>query len=235
VVGLVARWRDGTENYTLLLDLAAREVRLERQLGPEPFVLARAALRAQPVADAPLRLALQVHGFRLQALLDDEVVLQLLDGALTKGAFGVCWQGAPPGWRSLAIAPPAAPRASVALVQGAGGAAALHAALPSTPGHWFVLELRLDRPHALLPFDAAGLEPWLLTRPAAPRVLTTDLRGALGARTFGELPANGFVSLPVEWPDLPALRLQIAMARVLLVTPDGDRVTAASPAVPLRL
>lgn len=231
LVGLVARWADASQSYAFVWDRARKEVRLERHLGPTPYVLARAAL-ASP-ADGQRTLALQVQGFRLQGLVDDEIVLQLFDGALTKGAFGVCWRGEPPQWGRLLVTPPALPRASVALVGGATRTATLHAATTVTPGHFHVLELRLDRPHALVPLDAAGLEPWLLARPAAPLILRTDLRSTLGAGSFGEVPPSGNVSFQVERPDLPALRGQVAMARLLLVTADGSAVSAVSPAVPL--
>lgn len=231
IVGVVARWRSANEFYACVLDLARGEVRIERHLGPDAFVLAKAAVSS--AAAEPRRLALQVQGFRLQAVLDDAIVLQLFDGAVTKGAFGICWRGAAPAWQGLRLSPPAMQRASAALVRAADGTAMLHAATAVTPGHWHVLELALDRPHALVPRDAAGLEPWLLMRSAGPWVLDTDLRGLLGKDTFGEVPANGNVSHPVEWPDLPRLRLQAALVRMLLVTADGSTVTAATPAVPL--
>lgn len=232
VVGLVARWRSATQFYAFVLDRERGEVRFERHLGPDALVLARAAA-PQAVAGART-LALQVQGFRLQGLIDDAIVLQMFDGALTNGACGVCWRGTGPAWGELRLGPPVPPRASAALVQEPGVAATFHAATTVTPGHWYVLELRLDRPHPLVPTDSAGLEPWLLGRAAAPEVLRTDLRGLLGRGTFGEVPPDGGVHFPVEWPDLPALRLHVAMARALLVTADGCEVTAATPAVPVR-
>lgn len=231
IVGVVARWRSATEFYACVLDPARGEVRIERHLGPDAFVLAKATV---PSAGAKVRrLGLQVQGFRLQAVLDDAVVLQLFDGAVTKGAFGVCWRGEAPTWNALTVAPPAPQRASAALVRAADGTAMLQAATAVTPGHWHVLDLVLDRPHPLVVRDAAGLEPWLLMRPAAPWVLGTDWRGRLGKDSLGEVPASGNVSHPVEWPDLPRLRLQAALVRMLLVTADGSTVTSATPAVPL--
>ena len=231
IVGVVARWRSATEFYACVLDRARGEVRIERHLGPDALVLAKTTV---PSAGAEARrLGLQVQGFRLQAVLDDAIVLQLFDGAVTKGAFGVCWRGEAPAWKAVTVAPPAPQRASAALVRTADGTAMLSAATAVTPGHWHVLELALDRPHALVVRDAAGLEPWLLLRPAAPWVIDTDWRGLLGKGSLGEVPTSGNVSHPVEWPDLPRLRLQAALVRMLLVTADGSTVTASTPAVPL--
>lgn len=233
VVGLVARWSGANGFYAFVFDRARGEYRLERHLGPDALVLARAATAT--ALTGPRRLALQVQGFRMQAACDDEIVLQLFDGALSAGAFGVCWRGARPAWSAFTVAPPVAPRASAALVRTEDRTATLRAATNVTPGHWYVLELQIDRPHALLPVDAAGLEPWLASRPAAPRVLLADPRGALGAGTFGEVPPSGTVQVGIEWPELPALRGQVALARLLLVTADGALLSGATPFVPLRL
>lgn len=230
VVGLVARWQGPDEFYAFLVDNTRGEVRLERRLGAKPLVLARATV---PTPPGSRTLALQVHGFRLQASIDDRVVLQVFDGGITRGAFGICWQGPVPAWRTFAVAPPATPRASAALVRTGPGRATVHASTPVSPGHWSVVELVLDRPHPLVPRDGAGLEPWLLQRPAAPRVMTADWRGTLAGNGIGEVPGQGVVRCDLEWPELPALRLQAAAVRLLFVSADGEAITAATPPVPL--
>lgn len=232
---LVARWRGPQQHYALVLDLAAGELRLERWLGPGPIVLGRAPapLPAPAAGEGDgWRLALQLHGFRLQAFVDDAPAFEVLDGAITAGGFG--WRGAAGDWRWLRHGPVAEPRASAALVQTAA-AARLWAATVVTPGHHYVLELRLDRPHPLLPLDAAGLEPWLLQRPAAPQVLLADLRDAPGPGGIGEVGRDGRLGGALRWPALPGLRGQIALVRALLVRADGGEISAATPAVPLRL
>jgi hypothetical protein len=231
VVGLVARWQSADEFYAFLVDNARGEVRLERRLGPKPLVLARATVPTMPAG--PRTLALQVHGFRLQAFVDDRAVLQVFDGGITRGAHGLCWQGPAPAWRTFAVSPPAAPRASAALVIAEPGRATLHASTPVSPGHWYVLELGLDRPHPLVPLELTGLEPGLLQRPAAPHVISADWCSALGRGGIGEVPSQGVVRCAFEWPALPALRLQAAFARLLLVTADGEAIGGATPPVPL--
>lgn len=232
---LVARWRGPQQHYALVVDLAAAELRLERWLGPEPIVLGRApapAAGAGAGQGSAWRLALQLHGFRLQAFVDDAPAFEVLDGAIATGGFG--WRGAPGDWRWLRRGPVAGPCASAALVQTAA-AARLLAATVVTPGHYYVLELRLDRPHPLLPLDAAGLEPWLLQRPAAPQVLQADWRDSPGRGGTGEVGRDGVFGGTLRWPALPGLRRQIALVRALLVRADGGGITAATPAVTLWL
>ncbi len=230
-VGLVARWRSADQFYAFVLDGSRQEVRLERRLGSDALVLARADV---PTTLAGVHgLALQVQGFRLQASVDEAVVLQVFDGALTQGAFGVVARGDAPQWQRLTVSPPAVAQTSCALVR-SRSSATLHAATTVSPGHSHVLELRLDRPHPLVPIDATGQELWLLQRPAAPQVLLADWRGSLGEGSFGEVSRDGAATCQIAWPDLPALRLRVAMVRMLLVTSDGTTIAGATPAVPLR-
>ncbi|MFY9345744.1 MAG: hypothetical protein WAT39_24850 [Planctomycetota bacterium] len=228
--GLVARWRSANEYYAFVVDRAVGELRLERKLGQAPLVLARAAWPDAPGGHCEL--ALQVQGFRLQAFVDDRLVLQALDGGIAGGGYGTTWRGTTPSWNAITVGPPAASRASVALVR-TGGAASLHAATAAVPGHFHVLELALDRPHPLLPYEPSGLEPWLLQRAAAPQVMLADWRGSLGLRGVDVVPRDGTIHCPVEWPALPALQGQVALVRLLLVTADGDTLAGATPAVPL--
>jgi hypothetical protein len=232
--GVVARWTERGDHYAFVLDRERTEARLERRLGDASLVLARAARPSATAARARHRLTFQLQGFRLQGLVDDEVVVQCLDGALARGACGVAWRGIAPAWSELTAARPAAPRTSAALVHEPGLARTLHVAPAVAPGHWHVLELCLDRPHPLVPTDSAGLEPWLLQRSAAPQVLLADLRESLGAGSFGEGSPAAPIGVDIAWPDTPILRLQAALARVVFVTPDGGWVAGRSPAVPVR-
>jgi hypothetical protein len=229
--GVVARCRDEERYYALLFDGVAGEVRLERRLGPDAFVVARAAVAATS-RGAVRRLGLQAHGFRLQAWLDDAIVLQAFDGALTTGQVGLAWRGEAPEWRGLRVAPPATPRSSVALVAGPGEAL-LHAAVAVLPGHHAVLELGLDRPHALVPRTANGCEVALLLGSASPQVALDEWRGTIGpGRT--QVEVGGALAVPVRWPDLPSLRSQAVLVRLLFVSPDGEACVGSTPAVPLR-
>jgi hypothetical protein len=229
--GLVARWRSAEHHYRFVWDRAAAEFRLERVLGKDTIVLARGPA-AVAAARAPT-LALQVVGFRLQAFCDDALVLQALDGAFAAGAFGTWTAGPPVVWQRVTLEAPAPARASSALVREAA-VATFQAATEVVPGHYHVLELRLDRPHALVPLRPNGHEEWLLQRPAAPQVLLADWRGSLGAAGLGEVGRTGTFASEVRWPALVGLLGQVALVRALLVSPDGEATVAATPAVPLR-
>lgn len=231
-IGVIARGRDDGDSYRLLLDGAARELRLERRLGGLPLVIARAAVTDRGATARPRRLALQVHGFRLEGWLDDAVVVQALDGALAAGEPGLCWLGAPPDVRAIALAPPAGQRASAALIAGRG-AATLHAGLPFSPGHFCVLELSLDRPHGLVLREPGGEEPWLLGVAAAPRVALDDWRGSLAGGPR-ELPVGGAFTLGLAWHDAAGIGGQAALARLLVVDPGGSAVVGATAFVPVR-
>ncbi|MBL8754036.1 MAG: hypothetical protein JNK15_12120 [Planctomycetes bacterium] len=226
--GLIARFRGPDEFYAFLVDLERREVRLERRLGPKPLVLATAPL---PNTSAAAReLVLQVHGFRLQAIVDGTAVLQIFDGGIQRGAYGMCWRGPMPGFAAMSVSPPAVPRASQAMVAIGSNTIELHAATTVSPGHWWFVELVLDRPHPLVPLDANGIEPWLCQRPAAPQAMLCDWRGSLGPAALGVVPDDGLVRARCTWPELPAVRNLGAMARLALVGADGSALAGHSPA-----
>jgi hypothetical protein len=228
-VGLVARWRGAGDHYAFAVDRASGRARLERQIGGHRLQLAEVPVDAGTGA---LELAFQVEGFRLRAFVNDQLVLEALDGALGAGCFGVRHDGGQAPAR-VTVAPPCPERASSALVRPAGTAATLYVAGRLPPGHWAVVELRLDRPMPLLPRGEAGLEPWLLHAPVAPHVLFGDWAGPFALAQ--EVPVRGQMAVALQWPDLPLLRGQAALARLVLVEPDGSYATAASPAVGLRL
>lgn len=230
--GVIARWIDRNQHYRFVWDLGRRELRLERQLGADAYVLARAPA---PVADdQPHELALQVAGFRVQAFLDDVLVVQVLDGAIGRGGFG-CWSsGDAVRWQSLASTSPVPAVASSALV-GEVGEARLVTATAVAAGHLHVLQLRLDRPHALIPRSEEGSELWLLQRPAEPVVMLGDWRGSLGAGSIGEVPRNGLAKAELHWPLLPGLRLQTALVAMLIVSANGEQIVSRTPPVPLRM
>lgn len=228
--GVVARWHDETEHYRFVWDRRRRELRLERRLGSDTMVLGTAPAPADD--DHVHELALQVSGFRLQACCDEAIVVQAFDGAMTEGAFGTWTVGEPPDWQRLTLEPPAAPRASSAVVQVANRAS-LHARVEVGDGHYHVLELVLDRPHALVPRTASGLELWLMQRPAAPEVLFGDWRNSLGPGSLGEVHDGGVAACELLWPSLARLRHEAALLRFLLASPDGEVLVDATPPVPL--
>jgi len=231
---LVRSSRDGfgEHGYRFVWDRDGAEYRLERLLGGALLVLARTPA---PAADElEHELALQTHGFRLRAYCDGVVVAQAMDGALT-GGNATTWQAGAVEWLDAAVEPAVAERASAAVVVGAGRAgfvaAVFVAAVPVVDGSWCVVELRLDRPHALLPWDADGNEPALLQRPAAPQVLLADWRGSLGAGTWAVV-RDGRCTADLLPPKGRALRGQVAMVRGLVLSPDGGAVALTTPAVP---
>jgi len=229
VCGVAARWLDDKQHYRFVWDRGAGELRLERQFGPGVIVLARGPAPATDLD--PHTLALQVDGFRLRATFDDAVVLQAFDGAFPRGSFGTWSAGDAVTWHDLAIEPPAAPRASSALVRDQSRAS-YHAATELAPGHFHVLELCLDRPHALVPRTRNGQELALLQRPAAPQVLLGDWRNSLGQSTVGQVMREGVIGSELYWPELRVFG-QVVLVRALLVSPDGEAVVGATPAVPL--
>ena len=227
VCGVAARWLDAEQHYRFVWDRAAGELRLERQFGDGVIVLARAP---SPGTDLdPHTLALQVDGFRLEAALDDAVVLHAFDGAFPRGACGTWSAGDAVTWHGLAIEPPAAPRSSCAIVRDQTQAS-FHAATELPRGHFHVLEFCLDRPHALVPRTRNGQELALLQRPAAPQVLLADWRNSLGANSIGEVPLDRVFVSELCWPELHG---QAVLVRALFVSPDGEAVVGATPAVPL--
>jgi hypothetical protein len=226
---LVRSSRDGfgEHGYRLVWDRDGSEFRLERLLGGAVLLLARS--QAPAADEQEHELALQTHGFRLRAFCDGMLVAQAMDGALTGGSSGTLQSDAIE-WLEAAVEPPVAERASAALVSVPAGAQWL-ASVPVVDGNWCVVELRLDRPHALLPLDADGNEPALLQRPAAPQVLLADWRGGLGAGTWAVV-RDGRCQAELLPPRGLALRGQVAMVRGLVLSPDGDVLAGATPAVP---
>jgi len=234
---LRARMRGDAEQYELAFAAKARTVRLVRVLGGPPLTLATATL--PDGLDAPRTLEFELHGFRLQAFVDGVRVLQVLDGASGSGDVGMGWSrdglfGGGLGADGLAVAPPAVPRPSAALVRDTANTATLYAASAAPPGPWAIVELALDRPHPLLLREASGCEPWLLQRPAAPVVLAATPRQELGLGTFAETPAQGPARAALRWPALPALAGHVALARIVFVAADGSAELGRSPAVSLR-
>jgi hypothetical protein len=229
MVGLVTRHNNKHGCYLFTLDLAAHKLRLERCMGGHHMVIRELAA---PWLLAKHTLSMQVEGFRLQCAVDDEVVLQSFDGALGGGDPGVAWVGERPSIGSVMLEPVRAPLASAVLIQ-EGNHAHLHAAVGVAPGHLFVLELVLDRPHPWVPRSVQGLEPSLMQPAAAPIVAWGDWRNSLGSNTIGEISVDSTCSSELLLPDLPALRLHCALAHFLLVTPDGEAVVGVTPNVRL--
>lgn len=230
--GVVARWVDHAQHYRFVWDRAHAELRLERQLGPDVYVLARGP--APKGDDKVHELALQVAGFRIGAFCDDVLVAQVLDGAISRGAVGLWATPEAARWETFATSPPAMPLASSAMVI-TPGEARFVAATATAAGHSYVVELLLDRPHPLVPTTAEGGELWLLQRPAAPRVLLGDWRGSLGAGVIGQVLRDGVITTELHWRLIPALRYQALLVTALLLSPNGEVVVGRTPPVPLWL
>jgi len=227
--GLVARKRDEDNWYRLVCDADSNEFRLERSVGGVQMVIGSAP--APAFDDAAHDVSLQVDGFRLRAWFDDALVVQALDGAQDRGGWAT-WPDGESGvrWRAAAVEPVAMMRASSAVV-GEDRQATLFVSTAAAGGHYGVLELSLDWPYPALPRTAAGLEPWLLQRPAAPRVMLGDFLGEVGRGSIAQLPVDGRMQCGLRWPRGAAFFGQAVLARVLVVSPDGERLVSRTPAV----
>ncbi len=230
--GVVARWLGPTQHYRFVWDRAHAELRVERQLGPDAYVLARGP--APKSDDAVHELALQVVGFRIDAFCDKVLVAQVLDGAISRGAVGLWASKDTARWETFATSPPALPVASSALVS-TPGEAQLVVATAVAAGHIYVVELSLDRPHPLVPTTAEGSELWLLQRSPGPLVLMGDWRGSLGSGVIGQVPRGGVLTTGLHWRQATALRYQALLVSALLVSPNGEVVVGRTPPVPLWL
>ncbi|MCA8963566.1 MAG: hypothetical protein H6838_03355 [Planctomycetes bacterium] len=228
VVGLIVRAQSDGGHYRYEWDRGAHEHRLLRRMGGNDLVLARAE---DATGAPPHRVALQADGFRLQVCCDDAVVLQALDGGFEDGMVGTWQRGGAPAWAEVRVQAPALPRASAALVRTAAGAT-LHAWVPSPPGSISVLELRLDRPHPLVPMGPAG-ELWLLQPTVGPVLARGDWRNSLGSASIGEVDREGLVRAEVALTDLPALRGAACLVRAVIVDAVGEAISGATPFVPL--
>ncbi|MFN3243241.1 MAG: hypothetical protein ACE37K_17200 [Planctomycetota bacterium] len=224
---LVGRHTSQGGCYLFAIDWSARKVRLERFLGGDHFVVRQADL---PVVDREVTLTLQVHGFRIEGLVDDAPMVRSFDGAISAGAPGIAWSGERPDHDEVWLEQPAEPLGSAAVVQN-GRAASLHAAVAEPPGSLAVVELLLDRPHRWIPRGPDGFEPWLRQPLAAPVIAWGDWRHSLGSNTISEVDYDGNVRVELRWPDLPALRLHAALVRVRIATPDGGPIVGSSPPV----
>lgn len=231
-IGLVARRTDDDNWYRFVWDRNGANFRLERAMGGAMLVIA--AVPAPATDGEEHRLALQVDGFRLRAWFDDVLVLEVLDGAHEVGGHATWAEGVAVAWRSVVVEPPAVTRASGAIVAH-DHAATVTVATSASAGHYGVLELSLDRPHPTLLHTAANLELWMLQRAAAPRVLLGDFLGVLGDGAISELSRGGRMVAGVRWPNGAAIAGNAVLVRVLVVTPDGDRIVSRTPALPLSL
>lgn len=224
---LVGRHTNEGGCYLFAIDWGARKVRLERFLGGDHFVVRQADL---PGVEREVTLTLQVHGFRIEGLVDDAPLVRSFDGAISAGAPGIAWTGGRPDVDEVWLQDPAEPRSSAAVVQ-SGQSATFYAAVSQPPGSLAVVELMLDRPHRWIPRSPGGFEPWLRQPLAAPVVAWGDWRNSLGKNTISEVDYEGGVRVELRWPDLVALRLHAALVRVHVATPDGGPIVGTSPAV----
>jgi len=225
VFGIVARHRADAGCYLLSIDWQTKVLRLERWMGSDHVVIRQQQL-AIDWADAHT-LALQCEGFRLQAFVDDGLVLQSFDGALRRGSYGLAWLGERGEPVEVSVDEPAEPRESIAVVQRRGGAT-IHARTMVPPGNVFAVELRLDRPHVALPLDLAGCEPPLSQPPVAPIVLLAEPGEGLIEGGLGVVPSSGELLAELRWERQPMLWKEVALARVLFVSARGDYLHGAT-------
>ena len=224
-IGVVARHDPERGGYVLWADRAAGQLVLERWLGQDRFELGSVAV---PLTnERPHTVSLQADGFRLEAWLDDAVVLQRFDGAHSDGAFGVAFldaNDAEQPW-SLRTAPPAAPRASAALVR-EPERAVLHAASTAPPKSLAVVELTLDVPSPATPRSPSGAALTTLQGPAG------SLLPPWPSAPI-EVPVDGMLRAELALPKLPAMYGHVLQASFVLLSADGAAVLGRTPAVPL--
>jgi hypothetical protein len=217
--GLVCRWLDADDFYSLVWDPRRKELRLDRVLGGKPFTLAKAAAPAAALEWHELEL--QADGFRLQAFCDDAPVAQVMDGALESGRYGtIVADGAEVEFSTLTAAPPAPAAASLCAVTGAGRTEVV-ARAPAAVGGAYALCLRLDCPMPALLLTRGGFEWFLMHAPLEPLLL-------LGFG-FGHVGTGGEIRGSFAWPRAPALSGQAALVGGLLGTPDGSMATGRLP------
>jgi hypothetical protein len=226
IAALVARRSDSGDHYRCELDPRANELRLCRRLGGSELTLAKATCSPGPGRH---RLAFQFEGFRLTAAFDEAPLLACFDGGLLEGRVGMGGVGNDALFTVSPVAPSRDSTASVIV----DGNVELYGASIVTPGHWQVSSLWLDRPHPLVP-TFAGLEPFLLQRPAAPIVMVADWRDSWCRDGIREIVAGGALRASMTWPDTPMMRTLAGLLRVLLISADGEAIAATSPAVPAR-
>jgi hypothetical protein len=229
--GIVARYRIDSGCYLFLIDWLSRKLRIERWMGGDHMVIGEVAA---PWLKAKHTLTMQVDGFRLAGYVDDEIVIQVFDGAFTAGSAGFMWQGTRPGSSGLRVEPIVQPLSSAAVVQ-LRHEAWLHASTTALPGCWYMLELALDMPHPFIPKSVGGWESSLMRAAAAPLVLVADWSGTLGRNGIGKVSDAGNISIQLQWPELPALNKQAALARALIVNLDGSVVVGVTPSVAVTL
>ncbi|MBK8095468.1 MAG: hypothetical protein IPK26_00055 [Planctomycetes bacterium] len=228
--GLLARCSGADQHYRLAWDVAANELRLERQFGTHREVLGRTPLAA--AGEQWRELALQTEGFRLQAFVDGRLFAQALDGGHADGRVGVFADSAAGcQFRGFAASRPVPWVATAALVMVAGELALL-ARAPAAVGEVYAVTFALDRPHVALP-ELAGCEPFVLQRMAAPLVAIGV--GGLGSGMFGEVDPRGGIEARFRLPELLALRGQVVMVSALLGSPDASAATGRLPGIALRL
>jgi hypothetical protein len=219
--GVVVRWLDAERHYRFVWDRTVGELRLERQMGGDVLVLARQP--ATSASEGEHTLALQAHGFRLQATLDDEPILAAFDGAFIAGACGTWAAAADVAWGRLAIEPAAEPRTSTALAT-CGRRAVFHAHTNIPSGHRCVLEFEAGCTWPEPPRDEAGFEPWLLSEGVG------SPRFALARASVGT-SAAGVFAVGFTWPGGGLLAGEAALVRGLLVSRDGDVIAERTPGV----
>ncbi len=220
--GIACRHVDADNHYRLVLDGPSRELQLVRAMGGVLRVMQR---RAVTDVTAAHELELEVEGFRLVAAIDGEVAFRAFDGGLDEGACATfVADGASATIERVVADAPAAPAASLAVVQHAARAEVV-AAAPHAAGNPFFLCLALDRAEPLRIVDDAGFATFVLVRSADPSLMPF---------TCGVVASDGEMLGELSWPTGAALRLQAALVGGVVGTPDASALQERLPRAAVR-
>ncbi len=220
--GLACRHVDADNHYRLVLNGPSRELQLGRAMGGSFRLMQRLAVAA---ATAAHELELEVEGFRLVASIDGEVVFRAFDGGLDTGACATfVADGASATLERVVADAPAAPAASLAVMQQVG-AAEVAAAAPHAVGNPFVLCLAADRAEPLRIVDDSGFPLFVLVRSVEPSLLLF---------ACGIVDDDGSMRGELSWPLGPALRLQAALVGGFVGTPDASAMQERLPNAAVR-
>jgi hypothetical protein len=236
--GIVLRWQGPDHHYRCVFDPVASEVRCERLLGGQLFVLGKCSVpRARQ--DEWHHLSAQADGFRIAAWFDQAPMVQTFDGAHTHGQGGV-WAAATSTavFARFAVGAPVPPLDGIAVVRtvGEGGVEVqVTARSPQHAGIDYVLALRLPQWRVARLVDGNGIEPFLLLGDADGVLPMGFADGGKWDGVRGSIGPAGEIAAHLQWPVRRALSGRYLQISGCVISPDGEQCIDWLPAVWLQL